>query len=101
MNKHPKKVKTIVINRYLNGESISKISHDMNISRTAVYTWVKQHNNSFNKGKAPNFRYLNVWNKNAKDNKKLLKYSSDLRVVRTRRYQKDMKWLKRFLLNIT
>ena len=58
MNKHPEDVKTSVVNRYLNGEQISKISHDMNISRTTVYTWVKQHNNSFNKGKAPNFRYL-------------------------------------------
>ena len=58
MNKHPEEVKTSVVNRYLNGERIAKISHDMAISRTTVYTWIKQHNNSFNKGKAPNFRYL-------------------------------------------
>lgn len=58
MNKHPEEVKTSVVNRYLNGERIAKISHDMDISRTTVYTWIKQHNNSFNKGKAPNFRYL-------------------------------------------
>ena len=58
MNKHPEDVKTSVVNRYLNGEQISKISHDMDISRTTVYTWIKHHNNSFNKGKAPNFRYL-------------------------------------------
>lgn len=58
MNKHPEEVKAIVVNRYLNGEQISKISHDMDISRTTVYTWIKQHNTSFNKGKAPNFRYL-------------------------------------------
>ena len=49
MNKHPEDVKATVVNRYLNGEQISKISHDMNISRTTIYTWVKQHNNSFNK----------------------------------------------------
>lgn len=70
MNKHPEDVKTSVVNRYLNGEQISKISHDMNISRTTVYTWVKQHNNSFNKGKAPNFRYLHDLEQNAKDNRK-------------------------------
>ena len=58
MNKHPEDVKTSVVNRYLNGEQISKISHDMDISRTTAYTWIKQHNSSFNKGKAPNFRYL-------------------------------------------
>ena len=58
MNKHQEEVKAIVVNRYLNGEQISKISHDMDISRTTVYTWIKQHNTSFNKGKAPNFRYL-------------------------------------------
>ena len=49
MHKHSEEVKVIVVNRYLNGESISKISHDLNISRTTVYTWIKQHNNSFNK----------------------------------------------------
>lgn len=58
MNNHPEKVKAIAVNRYLNGEPISKISREMNVSRTTVYTWIKQHNNSFNKGKAPNFRYL-------------------------------------------
>ena len=58
MHKHSEEVKVIVVNRYLNGESISKISHNLNVSRTTVYTWIKQHNNSFNKGKAPNFRYL-------------------------------------------
>ena len=58
MNKYPEKVKLAVINRYLNGAPISKISHDANISRTTVYAWIKQHNTTFNKGKAPNFRYL-------------------------------------------
>ena len=38
MNKHPEDVKATVVNRYLNGEQISKISHDMNISRTTIYT---------------------------------------------------------------
>ena len=55
---YPDKTKGAVINRYLNGESISKISKSLNVSRTTVYTWIKHHNNSFNKGKAPNFRYL-------------------------------------------
>ena len=58
MNTYSEKIKLAVVNRYLNDEPISKISHDMNVSRTTVYEWIKQHNNSFNKGKAPNFRYL-------------------------------------------
>lgn len=58
MNKHPEDMKATVVNRYLNGESISKISKSLNVSRTTAYTWIKQHNSSFNKGKAPNFRYL-------------------------------------------
>ena len=58
MNKHPEDAKSTVVNRYLNGEQISKISKSLNLSRTTVYTWIKQHNNSFNKGKSPNFRYL-------------------------------------------
>ena len=58
MNKHPKETKAIVVNRYINGEQITKISHDMNVSRTTVYAWIKQHNYSFNKAKTLNFRYL-------------------------------------------
>ena len=58
MNKYPEKVKLAVINRYLNGAPISKISHDTKISRTTVFARIKQHNTTFNKGKAPNFRYL-------------------------------------------
>lgn len=58
MNKHPEEVKVTVVNRYLNGEQISKISKSLNVSRTTVYAWIQQRNNSFNKGKAPNFRYL-------------------------------------------
>ena len=58
MNKHLEEVKATVVNRYLNGEQISKISKSLNVSRTTVYAWIQQRNNSFNKGKAPNFRYL-------------------------------------------
>ena len=58
MNKHTEEMKATVVNRYLNGEPISKITRDINISRTTVYAWIKQHNNSFNKAKVPNFRYL-------------------------------------------
>ncbi len=58
MNTYPEKEKIAVVNRYLNGETISKISQSTKISRTTIYLWVKKRNNSFNKGKAPNFRYL-------------------------------------------
>ena len=58
MNTYPEKEKIAVISRYLNGETISKISQTTKISRTTIYLWIKKRNNSFNKGKAPNFRYL-------------------------------------------
>ena len=58
MNKYPEREKTTVVNRYLNDETISKISQKTKISRTTIYLWIKERNNSFNKGKAPNFRYL-------------------------------------------
>lgn len=58
MNKHSEYFKISVVNRYLNCEQIAKIAHDMDISRTTAYTWINQHNSSFNKCKAPNFGYL-------------------------------------------
>ncbi len=58
MYTYPEKEKIAVVNRYLNGETISKISQSTKISRTTIYLWIKERNNSFNKGKAPDFRYL-------------------------------------------
>lgn len=58
MNTYPEKEKITVVNRYLNGETISKISQSTKISRTTIYLWIKERNNSFNKGKAPDFRHL-------------------------------------------
>ena len=58
MNTYPEKEKIAVVNRYLNGETISKISQSTNISRTIIYLWIKERNNSFNKVKTPDFRYL-------------------------------------------
>ena len=58
MNTYPEKEKIAVVSRYLNGETISKISQTTKISRTTIYLWIKKRNNSFNKGKAPDFRYL-------------------------------------------
>ena len=58
MNTYPEKEKIAVVKRYLNGETISKISQTTKISRTAIYLWIKERNNSFNKGKSPDFRYL-------------------------------------------
>ena len=58
MNTYPEKEKITVANRYLNGEKISQISQSTKISRTTIYLWIKERNNSFNKGKAPDFRYL-------------------------------------------
>lgn len=58
MNTYPEKEKIAVVNRYLNGEKIPQISQSTKISRTTIYLWIKERNNSFNKGKAPDFRYL-------------------------------------------
>lgn len=84
MNKYPEKVKLAVVNRYLNGIPISKISHDTNISRTTVYAWLKQHNTTFNKGKAPNFRYLH-------DLQQKTRYLSVHPTALSHHYQKDTK----------
>ena len=58
MYTYPDKEKNTIVNRYLNDEKISQISQSTKISRTAIYSWIKERNNSFNKGKAPDFRYL-------------------------------------------
>ena len=58
MYTYPEKEKITVVNRYLNGETILKISQSTKISRTTIYLRIKKRNNSFNKGKAPDFRYL-------------------------------------------
>ena len=71
MNKHPEEVKTSVVNRYLNGESTSKISKSLNVSRTTVYAWIQQRNNSFNKGKAPNLVLSSIFRKFVSDKMKL------------------------------
>lgn len=91
MNKHPEKIKLTVVNRYLNGEQISKITRDINISRTTAYAWIKQHNNSFNKGKAPNFRYLHDLEQKCERQQILSRYSNVLHAVQARHYQKDTK----------
>lgn len=58
MYTYPEKEKSTVVSRYLNGETISKISQSAKISGTTIYLRIKERNNSFNKGKAPDFRYL-------------------------------------------
>ena len=58
MNKYSPKDKLTIINRYVNGESISSISRSSSISRTTIYTWLNKRNETQLKEKAPNFRYL-------------------------------------------
>lgn len=91
MNTYPEKEKIAVVNRYLNGEKISQISQSTKISRTTIYLWIKERNNSFNKGKAPDFRYLHDLQEKCDRNKKLSKYCNTRHIHRTRRYQKDTK----------
>lgn len=49
-----------------------KISKSLNVSRTTVYAWIQQRNNSFNKGKAPNFRYLHNLEQKCKRQQKMI-----------------------------
>ena len=58
MDTYHEKEKIAVVNKYLNGETIPKISQTTKISRTTIYSWIKERNNSFNRRKAPNFCYL-------------------------------------------
>lgn len=41
MNKHNKKTRDSVLNRYASGENISSISKSTGISRTTIYSWIK------------------------------------------------------------
>ena len=92
MYTYPEKEKITVVNRYLNGEKISQISQSTKISRTTIYLWIKERNNSFNKGKAPNFRYLHDLQEKCDRQQKIIeKYCNAHHVRRARRYQKDTK----------
>lgn len=53
MYTYPEKEKIAVVNRYLNGEKISQISQNTKISRTTIYLWIKERNNSLIKEKLP------------------------------------------------
>lgn len=72
MNNYPQKEKITVVNKYLNGEAISKISQETGISRTTIYAWIKEHNQTFNKGKAPNFRYLHDLQQKCENQQKII-----------------------------
>ncbi len=89
MNTYPEKEKIAVVNRYLNGEKISQISQSTKISRTTIYLWIKERNNSFEK--LPISVICTIYKKNATDNKRLSKYCNAHHVRRARRYQKDTK----------
>lgn len=91
MYTYPEKEKIAVVNRYLNGEKISQISQSTKISRTTIYLRIKERNNSFNKGKAPDFRYLHDLQEKRDRQKKLSKYCNARHIRRARRYQKDTK----------
>lgn len=91
MNKHTEKEKAVVVNMYLNGETISKISHDLKISRTTIYAWIKEYNNTFNNGKAPNFRYLHDLQQKCERQQKSLKYYNVRLVLQAHLCQNDTK----------
>ena len=94
MNTYPEKEKIAVVNRYLNGEAISKISQTTKISRTTIYSWIKERNNSFNiliKEKPLTSVICTIYKKNATNNKRLSKYCNARHIRRTHRYPKDMK----------
>ena len=72
MKHYSEKEKTAVVNRYLNGEPIMKISNDASISRTTIYAWIKERNTTFNKCKAPDFRYLHDLKQTCKRQQKII-----------------------------
>lgn len=76
MNKYPEKVKLAVVNRYLNGVPISKISHDTNISRTTVMLGLNNTILSLIKEKHLIFVIYIIYSKNATDCKKSSRYLS-------------------------
>ena len=72
MNKYSPKDKLTIINRYVNGESISSISRSSSISRTTIYTWLNKRNETQLKEKAPNFRHLHYLEQTAQRQKQII-----------------------------
>ena len=91
MNTYPEKEKNSRCKQILKLQKISQISQKAKISRTTIYLWIKERHNSFNKGKAPDFRYLHDLQKNATGNKRLLKYCNAHHIRRAHHYPKDTK----------
>lgn len=91
MYTYPEKEKIAVVNRYLNGETISKISQKTKISRTTIYLWIKNAITLLIREKRLTSATCTICKKNATDNKRLSKYCNAHHVRRTRRYQKDTK----------
>ena len=101
MYTYPEKEKIAVVNRYLNGGTISKISQTTKISRTTIYLWIKERNNSFNNGKAPNFRYLHDLQKKRQATKNyrniatLAIFTERSAIQKIRSNQKPFRWIYR------
>lgn len=72
MNTYHEKEKIAVVNRYLNGETISKISQTTKISRTTIYFWIKERTTLLIEGKRLTSVICTIYKKNATDNKKII-----------------------------
>lgn len=72
MKHYSQKEKLDIVSSYLNGETISSISRRKGISRTTIYTWIKEHNQRLKKGKSPNFRYLHDLEQTAQRQKQII-----------------------------
>ena len=46
MNKYTDKQKQDIINRYMNGESVTDIVADSQVPRSTIYAWIKENQNS-------------------------------------------------------
>ncbi len=56
--RYTKKEKAIIVGRYLNGEKILTLAKETNISRTSIYAWIKEHQNSTKNKRKVDFKYL-------------------------------------------
>ncbi len=56
--RYTKKEKATILERYLNGEKILTLAKETNISRTTIYAWISEQQNSTQNKRKVDFKYL-------------------------------------------
>ena len=70
--KRTEKEKTAIVNRYLNGETITNIARDEKLSRGTIYSWIKAKKASFGETKNLSLRDLHYLSQKCKQQEKII-----------------------------